>query len=355
MMNEKAGENGEVISNNNNNNNRSGGESSGQNGSSGQTAGRSRLLDKPVQPPRRGTVLKSIFCSKFSSNKKSHVEQPENIVQDKLVISQAPIPISTPPPVPETPKPPYPSPLSPTSSISASSFSSFYCATSTNSTSSSNVSLSSSSSLSSSIICPKERSMFSNDYLRSCVKENPQVIKGKTDRFRDQTPRPNKTCGTKLMNNISTQGKPIVAHPGQSNQPKKRSRANSPNLTRQKSFRKEPPERVSTTPSRIIRSPSPTRRFNGESYNYKATLINQTPKHKRQPYDWNENSRFNYSAAEKENIRRISSSPKNVSSTYVGVNRMNEEFTSHHIGEELPVDHEDINNPHIALDCFIFL
>lgn len=297
--------------------------------------------------------------SKFNSNKKTQVEQTENIVQDKLVISQAPISISTPPPVPETPKPPYPSPLSPTSSISASSFSSFYCATSTNSTnstSSSNVSLSSSSSLSSSIICPKERSTFSNDYLRSCVKENPQVIKDKIDRFCDQTPRPNKTCTTKMRNNISTQGKPIVPCPGHYNTPKKRSRANSPNLTRQKSFRKEPPERASTTPSRIIRSPpSPTRRFNGENYNYKASMINQMPKYKRQPYDLKENSRFNYNAAEKENIRRITTSPKNVSSTYVGVNRMNEEYTSHHIGEELPVDHEDINNPHIALDCFIFL
>lgn len=294
--------------------------------------------------------------SKFNSNKNSKEEQTQNIVQDKLVISQAPLSISTPPPVPETPKPPYPSPLSPTSSISASSFSSFYCATSTNSTSSSNVSLSSSSSLSSSILSSKERSStFSNDYLRSCVKENPQMIKGKIDRFRDQTPRPNKTCGTKLRNDISTQGKQIVASPKQSyNKPKKRSRANSPNLTRQKSFRKEPPERA-TTPSRIIRSPSPTRRFNGENYNYKATMINQTPKYKRQPYDLKENSRFNYRAAEKENIRRITSSPKNLSSTYVGLNRMNEEFTSHHIGEELRIDHEDINNPHIALDCFIFL
>ncbi|KAK1371199.1 segmentation polarity homeobox protein engrailed [Heracleum sosnowskyi] len=291
--------------------------------------------------------------SKFNSNKKNQEEHIESIVQDKLVISQAPISISTPPPVPETPKPPYPSPLSPTSSISASSFSSFYCATSTNSTSSSNVSLSSSSSsLSSSIICPKERSTFSNDYLRSCVKENPQVIKGKIDRFCDQTPRPNKTCNTKLRNNISTQGKSIVASPRECNKPKKRSRANSPNLTRQKSLRKEAPERASSTPSRIIRSPSPTRRFNSENYNYKATLMNQTQKYKRRPYDLKENSRLNYRATEKENVR---SSPKNVSSTYVGVNRMNEEYASHHIGEELPVDHEDINNPHIALDCFIFL
>ncbi|WOG84627.1 hypothetical protein DCAR_0103811 [Daucus carota subsp. sativus] len=290
--------------------------------------------------------------SKFNSNKKSHQQQTESIVQDKLVISQAPCSLCTPPPLPETPKPPYHSPLSPTSSTSASSFSSFYCATSTNSTSSSNASLSSSSSFSSSIICPKERPIFSNDYLRSCVKENPQVIKGKTDRLFDQNPKPNKT---KLRNNFTIQGKPIVATPRQSsNKAKKRSRANSPNLTRQKSFRKEPPERGST-PSRIIRSPSPTRRFNGENYNYKATLLNQTPIYKRQPCDLKENLRFNYNAGGKESISRITSSPKNVSSKYVGVNRMNEEYSSHQVGEELPADHEDINNPHIALDCFIFL
>lgn len=295
--------------------------------------------------------------SKF--NKKSHEQQTQKNVQDKLVISQAPKSFSTPQFLPETPKPPYPSPLSPTSSTSASStFSSFYCATSTNSTSRSNVSLSSSSSssssLSSSIICPKERSTFSNEYLMSCVQENPQVIKGKIERFRDQTPMPNKsTCGTKLRNHISTQGKPIVSSPMQYDKAKKRSRANYPNLTRQKSFRKEPLERPST-PSRIIRSPSPTRRFNSENWNYKATSVNQTPKYKRQPFDLKENSRFNYNAAEKENISRITKSPKNLSSNYVGVNRMNE-YSSHQIGEDLPADHEDISNPHIALDCFIFL
>ncbi|KAK1371201.1 hypothetical protein POM88_037293 [Heracleum sosnowskyi] len=64
MMNEQAGESGGES-----HNNRSAGETSGgterQNGSGLSTTGsRSRLLDKPVQPPRRGTVLKSILCSR---------------------------------------------------------------------------------------------------------------------------------------------------------------------------------------------------------------------------------------------------------------------------------------------------
>ncbi|MCD9640909.1 hypothetical protein HAX54_026645 [Datura stramonium] len=150
--------------------------------------------------------------------------------------------------------------------------------------------------------------------------------------------------------------------------PKKRPRANSPTMVRQKSFRKEPDQQLikggnignnststyhhfpSTTTT--LKSPSPSRRFPSKS---------------------NGESSFRKSIASKGNngsvISRSSSLRRDNHFTPKQEGKMRNalpvspKIDEMEIGEVKSSDHqdldtflmEDINNPLIALDCFIFL
>ncbi|KAK9265332.1 hypothetical protein L1049_027247 [Liquidambar formosana] len=293
---------------------------------------------------------------------KSHEECDS--VQDKLVISQAP---TSPLPLSNTKASSSPSP-SPSSSSTNSSFSSFSCSNSTTS-----ISCSSSAS-SSSILSSKDRS-FSNEFLWSCVKENPHIIRV-VDHIKANSikPVPAKIHAQKLDSPAK-----LVAPParqsipqrvvGSSAVPQKRARASSPTLTRQKSFRKEP-ERPNTgysAPCRTMRSPSPSRRFTGDNCRNVGT---NTPKEsccKRSVGSRTNSVNPVSSLMWKENLRPAS--PCNNSSRHSSYLK-NREMLTHQIGSKsdevaigellsnmdvdaLPM--EDIDNPHISLDCFIFL
>lgn len=159
----------------------------------------------------------------------------------------------------------------------------------------------------------------------------------------------------------------------------KRVRSNSPNaLNRQKSFRRDS-ERFDASsyllPSRALRSASPSRRFNGDSGRVISSL---TPKEcgnysKRMVNNVTSNSASTCvsSSLTKENW-------KPVMSPYIHQTHLlrpkcmmrNRETCIHRISskiDEIAVEEalarqesecvpiEDVENPHISLDCFIFL
>ncbi|KAL8251392.1 hypothetical protein R6Q59_035085 [Mikania micrantha] len=202
-------------------------------------------------------------------------------VQDKLVISHQ----SSPPP-------------QKTKTIQSPPSVSFTC--STQSISSSLSSASSASSIAFS-------KTFSNEFLQSCVLENPQIV-----------------------------GLDPIKKIGDVKQSHKRPRAASPTLTRQKSFRIEK-ERL---PNGRIRSPSPSRRFN-----------------QRQPLMLNTRNR----GVIKENTRPPSPNRNVISNRRPMFVKNEERYVSKVEGVEVVSRMtyagfaEDLDNPHIALDCFIFL
>lgn len=255
-------------------------------------------------------------------------------VHDKLVISRDPDP--------EITKSPLHKPLSPAPSTSSTGyFSSFSCSAASKSAAmaaatsiSSSSSLSSSSSSSSYTTSVLKDRSFSNEFLWSCAKENPHVVGlnvEKTALF------PNKIHSQNLPLTVTT--------------PKKRTRAASPPLVRQKSFRKE-----QNSPNRGLKSPSPGRRFNGdsnrifpvkESYYRKPVVsrgnnaVGSTPKREifRAPAPATPNREL--SISREYSVRKIDAFSEHISSKIDG--------------REVDVMMEDINNPLIALDCFIFL
>lgn len=295
--------------------------------------------------------------SKCRPKPKRKPEQGHNLIQDKLVISQPP----TSPCIPKSTL----NHLSPSPSpISTSSYSSFSCTASA--TTSSTCSLTTSSSCSSSILSTKDRS-FSNEFLWSCVQENPHIV----------TLDPVKSSVEKLAGstNFRAPAKQVILDRRVGSTPQKRARANSPNVARQKSFRerKEPDrhqsspvlarqgsfrERPQSPQSRILRSPSPSRRFDGDSHNYYGDSKNFTKESFR---------KGNIVNSMRENLRP--SSPSNNLSRYEGYLRNRERFIHQNgkkideisVGEVRSLDKidsipmEDIDNPLIALDCFIFL
>ncbi|KAJ0534333.1 hypothetical protein HanRHA438_Chr09g0399691 [Helianthus annuus] len=248
-------------------------------------------------------------------------------VQDKLVISQSP---------PHTPSyPPISSPRkrktiqSPPSTTTSASF-----ASSTQISTCGSSSLSSVSSCSSSVAFSKVDRTFSNDFLQSCALENPQII----------GLDPIKKIG--VVKQIS----PGTTH--------KRARASSPTLTRQKSFRIEK-ERL---PYGIVNgrttmtSPSPSRRFNGNTSNYQ-----------RQPMLSSMNT-HNESNRVTKAYTRPASPNRNVINKERPMFVKNKERFGYEVGSKVEVKEvlsrlsysgsaatEDLDNPHIALDCFIFL
>ncbi|KAL8231666.1 hypothetical protein R6Q57_001444 [Mikania cordata] len=216
--------------------------------------------------------------------------QPNNTggvgVQDKLVISHQ----SSPPP-------------QKTKTIQSPPSVSFTCSNQTISSS-----LSSASSASS-ITFSKT---FSNDFLQSCVLENPQIV-----------------------------GLDPIKKIGVVKQSHKRPRAASPTLTRQKSFRIEK-ERL---PNGRIRSPSPSRRrFNQNNYQRQPLMLNTSNrrviKENTRPPSPNRNVICNQTPMFVKNEERYGSKVEGVEV----VSRMSYSAAM-----------EDLDNPHIALDCFIFL
>ncbi|XP_040995743.1 integrator complex subunit 6 homolog [Juglans microcarpa x Juglans regia] len=285
---------------------------------------------------------------------KKHPQEQFSHIQDKRVVSQAP----------KTPSTPHsnkvsPSPLSPTSSTS--SVSSLTC-TASNTTTSSSLSSSASSVLSS-----KDRS-FSNEFLWSCVKENPHVV-------RINSVKENSALLSKVhIQKTDLVAKPIAAplkHPQKAaaSIPQKRVRSSSPKpLTRQKSFRRNPewPNHAYSTPSRTLKSPSPSRRYNNGD-RYGPVLIHAPLEcHSKHMVKPNTVSSVQ-SSVRKENLRPTS--PKSNSSRLRPCLR-NRETCIHRIGSKIDemavgkalsdfdidsIPMEDIDNPLISLDCFIFV
>ncbi|KAG8378187.1 hypothetical protein BUALT_Bualt08G0111800 [Buddleja alternifolia] len=263
-------------------------------------------------------------------------------------------------------------PLSPAPSYSSSaaSFSSFSCSTkskfSITPSSISSSSSSSSSSCSSSTMNTKDRS-FSNEFLRSCVKDNPHVISSKptinekniektvinSNKIHPQIHHPSSLVSSPKLKQ-SIQHKTMITV---SSTPKKRARSNSPTpIIRQKSFRKEQCSATSI-PNRGLRSPSPSRRFNTEnskSFSSKGS---------------SPNNNHCSSGMKRESFRAKTASPnrdipinRNFSLRKMDTfsQQVSRKIEGVHTGDikcsqEMDIVMEDVNNPLIALDCFIFL
>ncbi|KAL1543765.1 hypothetical protein AAHA92_20699 [Salvia divinorum] len=264
-------------------------------------------------------------CKPKKKSKKEEEDSSRHVVQDKVAISRDP------PPTEITIMPSH-KPFSPAPSTSSTaSFSSF--SRSAAPTTASSVSSSSSSSYSTNCVS-KDRS-FSNEFLRSCAKEYPHAAVGLN--VEKTAPLfPNKIPSRNLR-------------PSPAPAPKKRARAASPTLVRQKSFRKE-----MSSPNRGLRSPSPSRRFNGEGnriFPFRESGYNGKPAV----------SRGSNAAPKRESFRGAAANPKaelSVSRVYSSVRKIDgfrEHISSKIEGKEIDVVMEDIDNPHIALDCFIFL
>lgn len=304
--------------------------------------------------------------SKYKPNKTHSIDEFDDDddtirVQDKLVISQQ-ANNKTPnvlPPNKISPSPP--SPPSSTSSVS-----SFICTSSSSSGTESSSSVSSGTV--SSVSSLKDRS-FSNEFLWSCVKENPHIIRINSIKEASRGLATTKLEAQKLDSTV----KSIVATVKHSSStPQKRVRSSSPTPSfRQKSFRKDP-ERQNPSyilPSRGLRSPSPSRRFSGDSsrgllLTTKESCSKRLVGNKVNPAANNPVS----SSLRKENFR--AASPSNSNSAGLRVCLKNRETFTHRIGSKIdevavaealahqntdPIPMEDIDNPLISLDCFIFL
>ncbi|KAK2659385.1 hypothetical protein Ddye_005918 [Dipteronia dyeriana] len=200
-------------------------------------------------------------CISKCNPKKTHFFDEEcdnNLVQDKLVISQQQQPPKT--PNIHVSNKISPCPPSPPTSSSSSNISSFTCTTS-NTTDSCSSSLSTTSS----VLSSKDRS-FSNEFLWSCVKENPHIVRINSI----------KEASLALSTNYNKVQSPHKLQPSlKQSIPKKRVRSNSPiTLNRQKSFRIDPAaadqrlhSSYSLSSTRTLRSPSPSIRFSSGDNN----------------------------------------------------------------------------------------
>ncbi|XP_009617013.1 uncharacterized protein LOC107770514 [Nicotiana tabacum] len=316
-----------------------------------------------------GSCISKCNPQKDFQEEDNHLDNHE-CVRDKLVISQAPISpkISLPSSSSTIQKRVSSSPSSSSSSVSLSSFSSIV----TNTTLSSSLSSSSSSSSSS---CFKDRS-FSNDFLLSCAQEHDHILDIK--KINKGT-----TCVTQSMSSTmlrssssssSLSKPPSPRRECNSTTPKKRPRANSPTIVRQKSFRKEPDQQLkggnignntlnatSTYhhfPNRTtLKSPSPSRRFpsnlNGDS-SFRRSVVSKgnngnilsRSSSLRRENHINNNQPAITPKREGKMRNALQVSPK------IDEMEIGEVKSSHDLDSFLM---EDINNPLIALDCFIFL
>ncbi|XP_073271944.1 uncharacterized protein [Primulina huaijiensis] len=288
--------------------------------------------------------------SKCTRRKKFKEDCSCSHVHDKLVISQdhpnSSIPSNTTPPTKLKPV------IIPSQSSKFShSDNSKSCATMASS-----ISFSSSCNSSSVLIGAKDRS-FSNEFLWSCVKESPHIM-GVKQNLENPKRTPLQNIDPSIeFSPFVTRTKLSVQENLAGSTPKKRARENSPTLVRQKSFRKEQ--------NRGLRSPSPSRKFNRENNNslladensYKGPIFPKASATDSLSY-----------GVKRESFRPPTTSPNRAFAIKrnVSVPKM-DAFSkkiggNHGVGEDIQsrqgldiVMEEDINNPLIALDCFIFL
>ncbi|XP_061373321.1 uncharacterized serine-rich protein C215.13 [Gastrolobium bilobum] len=314
-------------------------------------------------------------CISKCRPEKHTLEDQFNHVQDKLVISQ-----TQPTPILYSSKKILPSPSSPTSSTS--SISSFTCTTSNTICSASSLSTASSS------LSSKDRS-FSNDFLWSCYKENPHITRMNSIREATLSSMPTKPKAQSMKITNPSPIKPILApilkqSPSQKvvgsfSMPQKRVRSNSPtNLTRQKSFRKEPERNISVNSASnmlsrtTLGSPSPSRRFNngdkcgsalGNTFAdnsvskrmISAPKVSATHSHCVSSYLRKESVK---AASPNNSSRRVHSGLRHRETRTLRVGSKIDETVVNDVLYNHDMDStmmEDINNPLISLDCFIFL
>ncbi|KAL2513097.1 hypothetical protein Adt_18697 [Abeliophyllum distichum] len=312
-------------------------------------------------------------CISKCKSKKKLKELDHTLVHDKLVISQSPISFVNPQITADRPVSPAPS------SVSSASFSSFSCSKggTSNGCNSMASSLSSTSSSSSSVaFCTKDRS-FSNEFLWSCVKENQHVIRLNSTKINLE--KSAVLSRIQPQNSFNSSPKPVLKKSiiqeklldemVQQATPKKRARASSPTLVRQKSFRKEQ-NCASSNPNRILmRSPSPSRRFTGDSI---SKIVPTNGSCRNSSVNSRANTNISASSGRKrENSRSQTASPNHdlnrrntaiMSKSDVISQQINAKIDDISTGEvqcnqamNMDLLLEDINNPLIALDCFIFL
>ncbi|XVE55251.1 hypothetical protein DITRI_Ditri03aG0144300 [Diplodiscus trichospermus] len=284
-------------------------------------------------------------------------------VQDKLVISSQAAPKT---PIPSVSNKISPFPVSPTIS-SSSSISSFTCTTSTSSSCSS-------VSSSASVLSSKDRS-FSNEFLWACVKENPHITRINSIKEASLALSTTKSPNQKLDSLV----KPVVGPARQAITPRKkgstplkRGRSRSPStLTRQKSLRMEPagPNSAYYLPGRSLRSPSSSRRFIGDNSN--RGILASTSKEicsSKRIVGPKVNA---LSSMRKENLRPSSPKLSSHPSPLIKPCLRNQETFIHRISSKIDesalraallsqqendsITKEDIDNPLISLDCFVFL
>ncbi|KAJ4822658.1 hypothetical protein Tsubulata_035932 [Turnera subulata] len=308
------------------------------------------------------------------------VEECFQVVQDKLVISQVPSNHKTPCKMSSVSNKISPSPPSPTTSTSTTTSSStFSTLTNSNTTSSS-----------SSTSTSKDRS-FSNDFLWSCLQENPHIIRInslKQCSDHHQMPHNNVVQYPNKLDSLLTAKVNSNNIVSDSTTLQKRVRSNSPAIQqqqlhpRQKSFRREAaaadtyssPYNSLSSRTLMMRSPSPSRRFNhmmdGTGRPGLATAL--APKDscsKRFVGSKLINApTFNISSSlRRENLRlaspSLNPSPRRNNRSETRIHRITsridevavEAALAHPDVGDPPIAMEDIDNPLISLDCFIFL
>ncbi|KAM6543308.1 hypothetical protein CsatB_007755 [Cannabis sativa] len=333
-----------------------------------------------------------------------------DLIQDKLVIiSQTPTTsINTKlqnSPLYKIPNKFLPSPPSPSTSHTLStnsSLSSFTtCPFSTKTTCRSTSTISNSCSSSSTASSSSKDRSFSNDFLWSCYKENPHIIRINSIKQTSTSNYSNKTTSF-----LSPENVPPAALK-KSSVSQKRLRSSSPSsvandyhhLTRQKSFRRDISEKskpsgpIISSSRRLTasRSPSPSRRFigtnpgpRGDNYKLsthsKRTAPNYSLDSSRRVMNAlgnysDQTTTSYYSRKERSTTSRPSTSPKDISSgdrpirsslrnrdLSLNNNTINHPYGTKINGDAMISDQEfdsvlleDIDNPLISLDCFIFL
>ncbi|XP_050213097.1 uncharacterized protein LOC126664641 [Mercurialis annua] len=288
-----------------------------------------------------------------------HYSNHNNILEDKLVISQQSlktpkiISIINPESCSSNKISPSPSSPSPTTSTSTSTISSCSLL----------------STGSSSILIPKDRS-FSNEFLWSCVKENPHIVRINSIKEYSQLVPPNAVHVRKSDYEAVAHGTHSI--PQKKLQKRVRSNSPTPIINRQKSFRRES-ERVVYPPYhspqyRSLRSPPLSRRFStGE--NCSKRMVNNLKVNATNNYNSFSSSyrKENYSMIKPVSPCFNSSHRRQVQSC-LKINRETcvhrirskidevavEEAVGQYDSEVTPME-EDIDNPLISLDCFIFV
>ncbi|KAJ4953607.1 hypothetical protein NE237_030439 [Protea cynaroides] len=308
------------------------------------------------------------------SRRSTHKHKEESLlVQDKLVISQA----SATPDIPLPNKQSTSLLSSPSDSCTSNITSTTTCSTSTLSSLSSTCSslslVSKDGSVDTGFWPPRTAAVptgsFSNEFLWTHLKENPQLIPHGLD---DAPKFPTQ----KLDSSSKSAVQPSQAAGRNGVPQQKRGRDRSPNLARQKSSRKEverTQSSISSLPRRNLGSPSPSGSFNGDPC--RGIRIN-SPKRcnsVRRSCDRDVGLKNNAvksisSSAMKENLqhRNLLNKVSRDGSQLVS----KRETCTHHIQDGIdqnsveamvynrdnnPLPIDDINNPLISLDCFIFL